>query len=371
MNLANISENERIILDTVRRQEPVLRSVIHTQTPFTQPSVHRILENLIGKRLLQIGQTRSNGPGKPSPEILINRKGKFSLGISVNTDEITICLANLACESIQERSFQGQSSDPKEAVAHVKALSIEMLQQENAKLEDLAGVCLALSGFFTLQPFHMNCPEPLKKWSLINLHELLEDYFDTPIWIENNATTGAIGESLSGVGRWTRNFAYLSFNYGFGGGIIIDGKPHLGASGNALEISGIYDEEENEKRPALSFLVQTLKENGIHLSGVGELRSKFDPNWPGIKEWVDETMPMLNKALWAIKCVLDPEVIVLGGEIPKALAEIFIEKANLHPMQKHRYNVAIPAPKLIYTEASNMGAALGAALKPLKAQFFL
>ena len=47
MPISIVSDNERLILDVIRRQEPIVRSLIHSQTPFTQPSVHRILDNLI------------------------------------------------------------------------------------------------------------------------------------------------------------------------------------------------------------------------------------------------------------------------------------------------------------------------------------
>jgi predicted NBD/HSP70 family sugar kinase len=364
-----VSDNERVILDLIRREEPIRRSAIHGAVPLSQPSVHRILDGLIGRGLVEVGRATANGPGKPSPEILLDRRHHYSVGISVNTDALTICLANLACEPVHQVSFEGRSSDRVAALTLIHAETRRMLSAADATEEQLVGICLAVSGFF-LSPSTMNPPEPLLDWGLIDLHAELARHFTTATYIENNATTGAIGESLIGIGRWSNNFAYLSFNYGFGGGAIIDGRPYLGANGNALEISGMYSEQESAGRPALASLIEHLNRHGHEITTVEELRSRFDPNWNGVESWVEATLPALNRALWAIRAILDPEVIVFGGEIPQALAEMFIERASLYGTDTHRYGQAMPAPELLYTQAAEVGASLGAALVPLKARLF-
>ncbi len=65
--ITNISDNERLLLDIIRRNEPITRSLIHSQTPFTQPSVHRILDNLIDKQLITVGEARVSRARKTQP----------------------------------------------------------------------------------------------------------------------------------------------------------------------------------------------------------------------------------------------------------------------------------------------------------------
>lgn len=289
--ITTISDNERLLLDIIRRNEPITRSLIHPLTPFTQPSVHRILNNLIDKQLITVGEARVSGPGKPSPEICLNRTSYYSVGILVNTDAITIYLANLACEPMSKISFEGQSHNRDYALQRIQQEVHTMLEGVGTTENNLAGICLSIAGSFTGEKNQVNASLPLKEWSLVDLGALLSRYFQAPISVENNATAGAIGESLIGVGRWADTFVRLSFNYGFGGGVIIDGKPFYGAHGNALDISAIYDDDSMPKRPALELLIQHLNACGVNIQTVAELRTQFDPNWPGVAEWIEQTLP--------------------------------------------------------------------------------
>ncbi|WP_341315779.1 ROK family protein [Paraburkholderia sp. IMGN_8] len=233
--------------------------------------------------------------------------------------------------------------------------------------ERLIGVGFAISGFFVADRRQVNAPEPLQDWSLIDLEPILENCFELPVWIENNATMAAIGESLLGAGLWARSFVYLSFNYGFGGGIVIDGKPYFGSHGNAGEMM-IYDEDETGRRPALQYLIKELRANGVDIDSVEDLRFRFDPTWSGVESWIERTLPALDRVINTVAGLFDPEAIVFGGQLPVQLGRMLIERARF--WEKHRYGVAPPRPKLVLGEANGNAAVIGAALVPLKECFF-
>ena len=365
----NLSANERLVIDTVRRAEPITRAAVHTMVPLTQPSVHRIVDNLNREGLLKTGVAVIRGPGKPSPNLHLDRESVYSAGIAVNTDEIVVCLANLACEPVGEVSLKGLSGDRLAALARIKQELDTLLVDAQAGEGSLIGVGLAIAGTFLEDRSHVNASLPLEDWSLINLHEETSRFLDAEVWIENVGATAAIGESLIGAGRWTKNFVYLSFDYGFGGGAIIDGQPYVGAHGNSLEVSSIYTAEEKATRPALENLINHLRTRGHDVKSIDEL-AELDPTWTGVEEWVDLTVPALNRAIWAIRGILDPEVIVLGGALPKTLADLYLDRLSVYSVDEHRYGAPEPPPRIMFTEASDVGPALGAALLPLKSRLF-
>jgi predicted NBD/HSP70 family sugar kinase len=243
-----------------------------------------------------------------------------------------------------------------------------MLGQSGISQATLCGLGFAMAGFFVDGSRNFNAPEPLRDWSLVDLEPELADLFDVPIFLENSATAGAIGESLSGVGQRFETFAYLSFNYGFGGGIIIDGKPYLGRRGNAGEFSSLFTQEEGPRRPALQYLLRMLQNDGVSVSGIDELRRSFDPSWPSVHAWIEMVMPQMDRMVMALSGILDPEAIVFGGEIAPELARMLIARVTLS--SGHRYGVAPPQPHLLLSETTGDPAATGAALLPLKYRFF-
>ncbi|MGI8397206.1 ROK family protein [Agrobacterium deltaense] len=365
------SENERLILDIVRRHGPIARASITGHTNLTQQSVHRLIEGLLERGLLQTGAPLKGTRGQPSPIIELVPEAAYSLGISINTDSVVICIADFRCDVIVEEKLKMLPEDREETLAALSQSLERLLSEHGIPRERLLGLGFSMSGFFVSEDRAFNAPEPLRDWSLMDLKPILEERFHLPVWLENNATTGAIGESLRGVGSWCETFAYLSFNYGFGGGLILGGQPFHGFHGNAGEFSGIYSTDESPKRPALQYLIATLQKNGVDIHSIETLYRQFDPAWPGVEEWLTETMPQVDRLVASLIAVLDPQAIVFGGQLPRALGQMMIERTHMPSRRAHRYGVGPKEAKLVLSETKGDPSAIGAALLPLRVRYFL
>lgn len=361
-----LRDSERRVLDLIRRGEPIRRAALAAQTSLSQPTVHRIVTTLEGHGLVRRGRVVAHGPGKPSPELWLDRRRVRSLGVSVTTDAISLCLVDLGGTPVQQAQVTGRSTDAAAALDLIADEADHLLGADGDELVTLVGVCLALPAYF-LDATQVSPPAPLRDWGGRDLAAELARRFPVPCHLENSATTGAIGESLVGVGRWASTFVYLSFNHGFGAGIVIDGQPYRGANGNAGEISRLFTDAESGHRPALAGLLAQLRTHGVDVDGVQALRERFDPDWPGVADWVELVAPQLNRAIWACSAVVDPEAIVLGGELPAALARLLLARIEPHATRHHRSHRAIPTPVMVASELPAGGSALGAATVPLKA----
>lgn len=362
-----LSFSERWVLDVIRRHGPVVRADVTTHVDLAQQSVHRLVEGLVQRGFVRTGETVRRGRGQPSASLELQREAAYSVGISVNTDAITICLVDLACHTVEQLVLGQPSLHRKTALLEIRDALQRMTKRNNVPMDKIVGIGFALSGFF-VEGGGINAPEPMRDWSLVNLEPELEAFFEKPVWIENNATTGAIGEKMRGAGLWAKTFVYISFNYGFGTGIVIDGKAYFGAHGNAGEIRIYTPGEEAENRPALRYLIDELRQRGIAIDTVNDLRDRFDPTWPGVEEWIERTIPQLDRAVNTLTGLLDPQAIVYGGQIPPELGRMLIERTTL--WNNHRYNRPPPQPKLILSEANVDPSAAGAAMLPLDALFF-
>lgn len=363
------SGNERIILDIVRRQKRIARSAITERTNLTQQSVHRIIDSLLERGLLLLGDPVIQGRGKPSPEVYLNPVARFSVGISINTDSATFCVSDFACTVLHEEVL--------DLVPHNRRNTLELLQKRiGAELalrhigpDRLAGVGFAMSGFFAGKLRYFNPPLPLGDWAMVDVGGQLAELLKTDVWTENNATTGAIGESVVGAGLTYPTFGYLSFNYGFGAGVVLDGKPFLGSFGNAGEISRVFTAEEGPSRPALGNLLRRLQSGGVAIETITALRNEFDPTWPGVTQWVEDVGPFLNRAIDAMRGVIDPAAIVFGGELPIGLGKMLLALPPSPEIVRHGHSAAYPVK--LQSQITGDHAVLGAALIPLKNQYFL
>ena len=309
--------------------------------------------------------------GKPSPRLYLNPEFAGSIGVSLNTDTVSIAVSDFAGNmQVETRSIDGL---PMQQVLHmIDDTSSALLAQRGIERRVVMGLGFAIAGY-RVNGKGFNAPEPLREWSLIDLGTLLTRHFNLPVWTENGANTGTLCEQMFGVGRDCTNFAYLSFNYGFGGGVVSDGRLVIGGFGNAGEFSGIFTPQEHHDRPRLRSLIETLQANGVKIKTVHDLAEKYDPTWPGIAEWVARVQPALDRVINVLSAVVDPEVIVFGGQIPKALAQQLIDEAGFYgdsPQHKARYGVPRQMSSLAVSALETGADARGAALLPLKALVF-
>jgi glucokinase len=73
-------------------------------------------------------------------------------------------------------------------------------------------------------------------WENCALQTILEDEFDVPVRVDNDANVAALGEHHYGAGRGFSELMYLTVSTGIGGGWILDGRPWRGHAGMAGEI---------------------------------------------------------------------------------------------------------------------------------------
>jgi glucokinase len=82
-------------------------------------------------------------------------------------------------------------------------------------------------------------PPNLSTWVDVPLKRLLEEAFQSPCRVENDANAGAVAEHRFGAGVGADHMLFLTLGTGLGAGIIANGNLYLGASGDAGEIGHV------------------------------------------------------------------------------------------------------------------------------------
>ena len=180
-------------------------------------------------------------------------------------------------------------------------------------------------------------------WGYTMLADDLEKLLDQiPVKVGNDANVAALGEMWKGGGEGTKNLIMATLGTGVGGGIIVDGKIVAGAHGAGGAVGHACVEPEEEAvcncgnhgcleqmtsatgivRLAKKYLAShdtpsSLRERGESISA----KAVFDALKEGdaaAEAIVQEFSEYLGRALAVFACVVDPEVIVVGGGVSKA-----------------------------------------------------
>ncbi|MFE7709053.1 ROK family transcriptional regulator [Streptomyces sp. NPDC057486] len=151
---------------------------------------------------------------------------------------------------------------------------------------------------------------------------------DAAVTVENDVNLAALGERAQGAARGLDDFVYLHVSQGIGMGIVMHGELHRGARGAAGEVSrmpmaGIHPHgpRERELGPLQLALGPTaftarLTAHGLPAdtlpATVFEAAARGDQT---CTEIVQAHATALAQALAGIDAVLDPALIVLGGDL--------------------------------------------------------
>ncbi|RCK71702.1 MAG: Glucokinase [Ignavibacteriae bacterium] len=112
---------------------------------------------------------------------------------------------------------------------------IKELMFEN-KYGEFSGIGVGAPGIVEIGGGVVKNPPNFSDWNEINVGEILFKEFRLPVLIENDANVAALGEAKYGAGINFKDFLFVIWGTGVGGGIILDGKIFRGPSGGAGEI---------------------------------------------------------------------------------------------------------------------------------------
>lgn len=222
----------------------------------------------------------------------------------------------------------------------IAAALLNKLTEKGIDKAQVEGVGMGVPGAVLNDRFVKPCVN-LDQWGGFDVAEALEDLCGFPAKIVNDANAAALGEMGAGGGKGRKNVVFVTLGTGVGGGVIVDGKLLVGVHGAGGEIGHIKVKDTHDtpcgcgKRGCLeqyssaTGIVNETKKFLQNSDAPSRLRSLetitakdiFDLAKDGdtvALAQVEEMTRLLGKALAAVSCVCDPEVIVLGGGVSRA-----------------------------------------------------
>ena len=224
-------------------------------------------------------------------------------------------------------------------IEHIAAKLEEIIAKKSYGILDCMGVGIGLPGPVD-RGMILGCVN--LGWGIFSIvEEFSKAFHNVPVYAGNDANIAALGEYVAGAGKGMKNMIMVTLGTGVGGGIIVDGKVVAGFDGAGGEIGHItVNAHEKEQcncgqygcleqyasatgvvRVAKRTLEKTSEDTALRNHADLTAKDVFDEAKAGDKvalEVVDEVCGILGATLSNIACVVNPEVIVIGGGVSKA-----------------------------------------------------
>ncbi len=230
-----------------------------------------------------------------------------------------------------------------------KAIDNKLAQEAISKSE-VQGVGVGVPGPVTSDGVVNRCVN--LGWGVMNVGEELGKLTGLDVKVGNDANVAALGEMWQGGAKGCKDVIVVTLGTGVGGGIIVDGKIVAGFNGAGGEIGHItvnHDEIEacncgqygcleqyasatGIVRVAKRKLAKTAEETSLTKFEPLTAKDVFDEAKAGDEialSLVDEVCEILGSALSNMACVVNPEIVVIGGGVSKA-GSILIDCIQKH-----------------------------------------
>ena len=224
------------------------------------------------------------------------------------------------------------------------------LERESISKNEVQGIGVGVPGPVTSDGV-VNCCVNLG-WGVMNVREEIGRLTGLEVKVGNDANVAALGEMWQGGAKGCKDVIVVTLGTGVGGGIIVDGKIVAGFNGAGGEIGHItvnHDEIEacncgqygcleqyvsatGIVRVAKRKLAKTEEETSLKKFEPLTAKDVFDEAKAGddiAVRLVDEICEILGLALSNMACVVNPEIVVIGGGVSKA-GNILIDCIQKH-----------------------------------------
>lgn len=226
--------NLSIVLDAIRRLEPVSRTAISAETGLNKGTVSNLVQVLLQRRLVEeIGTGKSSGGRRPVLLRFLPEAG-FSLGVDLGVNYIRILLTDLAGNIVDEWTAKHQNDHLSAVLSLLDNNLRTVIQRAPTSPYGVVGIGLGIPGIVDSAGRVLFAPN--LGWRSVNLPQLMEERLRLPVFVENEANAGAIGELHYGAGQGFTDLVFISIGAGIGAGIIINRNIYKGAAGFSGEI---------------------------------------------------------------------------------------------------------------------------------------
>ena len=382
--------NRSAILGLVRERGPLSRSDIAKLLNISPSTVTRITSQLIEEELLcEEGDTDEHihGVGRRPIMLRFNFLAHLVVGVDVGGAKTTGSVADLQGDVLHRRTVPSiPDGDQSRSLPSLLEFVEELIAAAPIPREKIRGIGV---GVPSIVVDHAGTVvwAPALGWRNEPLKSLMEDQFGIPTFVENDVNLAALGESQFGVGRGVQNLACIFCGTGIGGGLIVNGelfRGHEGAAGEAGYmvphphlLAHSYDDAfgcleslaggPGVVRRAKEALGRNTETNlSAYANGPNTLTAKqvFQAAREGdalAQEVVNQTVDYLAQAAANVVCILNPEMVILGGALTRS-GDLLLE-----PVRERVRRVVPFMPQIVLTELGDDAVLYGAIALAIRA----
>lgn len=360
--------NARAALRLLLDQGPLTRPEVAERLGVSKPTASHLLSQLRETSLVKSDGNRDGTIGRAAELFSANARVAHMAALDVTPERIVAAIVDFAGTPVGDFELRttGHTSDP---LAQVHAALTGACASARIDIADLRRVVIGIQGALDPTTDRLRFAAHMPGWQRGGLVKALETRIGAPVSIDNDVNLATIAERMRGAAAGLDNFALLWISDGIGMGLMLGGQIHRGLTGGAGEIaempvpgaatvseSPTYGSNGMQALAGAPALEAVLHEYGF--SGdtpVDALKAATVSNTEAASAALDEIARRLALGLSAVVAIIDPELLVLAGDLAVAASE------RLRGLVQHHLHAIVTArPPVLLTQVDGNAVLTGA-----------
>lgn len=318
---------ERVVR-AVRLAGSLTQAEIARTTGLSAATVSNIVREL--KEAGTVEVTDTSAGGRRARSVSLSGDAGIVIGVDFGHTHLRVAVGNLAHQVLAEESEPlDVDASWVEGFDRAEALVGRLVEGIGVSRDKVIGVGLGVPGPIDVESGTLGSTAILPGWAGINPRRELSQRLGVPVYVDNDANLGALGELVWGSGRGVKDLAYIKVASGVGAGLVINGQIYRGPGGTAGEIGHITLDESGpvcrcgnrgclETFAAARYVLPLLQ--GTHgpeltMERVVELAREGDP---GCRRVITDVGRHIGSGVASLCNLLNPSRVVLGGSLADA-----------------------------------------------------
>ncbi|PCG85103.1 transcriptional regulator [Streptomyces sp. WZ.A104] len=318
---------ERVVR-AVRMAGSLTQAEIARSTGLSAATVSNIVRELKDGGTVEV--TPTSAGGRRARSVSLSGDAGIVIGVDFGHTHLRVAVGNLAHQVLAEEAEPlDVDASSAEGFDRAEALVKRLIEATGIGPDKVVGVGLGVPGPIDVESGTLGSTSILPGWTGINPSEELSGRLGVPVYVDNDANLGALGELVWGSGRGVKDLAYIKVASGVGAGLVIDGTIYRGPGGTAGEIGHITLDESGpvcrcgnrgclETFTAARYVLPLLQPShgpGLTMERVVQLAREGDP---GCRRVIGDVGRHIGSGVANLCNLLNPSRVVLGGSLAEA-----------------------------------------------------
>ncbi|MEU2576453.1 ROK family transcriptional regulator [Streptomyces anulatus] len=318
---------ERVVR-AVRMAGSLTQAEIARSTGLSAATVSNIVRELKDGGTVEV--TPTSAGGRRARSVSLSGDAGIVIGVDFGHTHLRVAVGNLAHQVLAEESEPlDVDASSAEGFDRAEVLVKRLIAATGIGPDKVIGIGLGVPGPIDVESGTLGSTSILPGWTGINPSEELSGRLGVPVYVDNDANLGALGELVWGSGRGVKDLAYIKVASGVGAGLVIDGTIYRGPGGTAGEIGHITLDESGpvcrcgnrgclETFTAARYVLPLLQPShgpGLTMERVVQLAREGDP---GCRRVIGDVGRHIGSGVANLCNLLNPSRVVLGGSLAEA-----------------------------------------------------